>query len=326
MRRHGRTIVASGLVATVAVVATGWWLLAAPAPTEPELAGAVQRESLNIGGRTRTFSTYFARRGAPAAGLVFVLHGSMMSGARMRAATVYEFDVLADREGFIVVYPDGYGGYWNDCRAIGDFAAKSEGVDDVAFLRAIAERLVKEHDIPKRRVFATGVSNGGQMAYRLAFEAPDLVGAIAPIAASVPSASNQTCEPSSRAVATMIINGTDDPLNPYEGGEVALFGLFMHRGTVQSSLESARYWARLAGYREGPRREPIPDRDPNDGTRSTRWTWAEVNRPEVALIEVEGGGHTIPHPRGSWQRLLGRVSRDFSAPGEIWAFFVRNTS
>jgi len=314
----------SGAVAAIVLLAAlGWVALVAPAPAVPPLAGAVQDHSITVDRRARSFTTYVPARRVLDAGLVLVLHGSSMSGRRMRAATAYGFDELADRAGFVAIYPDGYGGYWNDCRAVGDYVSKRERIDDVAFLRAVVDELIARHDVPADRVFAAGLSNGGQMAFRLAYEAPDLVTAIAAIAASIPAAGNQTCSASGRPVATMIINGVDDPLNPFEGGEVALFRLFVRRGYVQSSLDSARYWARLAGHMGDPQEERMPDTDPADGTSAIRWSWRSDARPDVVLIAVDGGGHTVPHSRGSFPRLLGRTSRDFSAPREIWGFFER---
>jgi polyhydroxybutyrate depolymerase len=306
----------------LAIPAVGVWLLRSKRPSPPALQGRLRREAIDVDGRRRTFALYVPRRLRPDPPLLLVLHGSMMNGARMRADSGYSFDQIADREGILVVYPDGHGGHWNDCRAAGDFEAKRLRIDDVAFLRALAGRFRREHGVPADRVFAAGVSNGAQMSYRLALEAPDLVRGIAAIAANLPAAGNQTCKPAGKPVATMIVNGTGDPLNPHEGGEVALYGLFLRRGTVQSTLASARYWAQLAGLHGPPSEQQLPDADPNDGARATRLLWSAPNAPSVAAVVVSGGGHTIPHPHVTSPRLLGHTCHDFSAPDFIWEFFA----
>jgi polyhydroxybutyrate depolymerase len=246
----------------------------------------------------------------------------MSNGKQMRVTTAYAFDEIADREGFLVAYPDGYRGHWNDCRAVGDFDAKRLAINDVAFLKALVDWFRAEYKIAANEVFAAGVSNGGQMSYRLALEAPELVRGTAAIAANLPTTENQTCVPSGRPIATMIVNGTDDPLNPHGGGRVALLGVFFRRGNVQSTLATATYWATLAGHRARPTVEEIPDMDPRDGVTATRHLWSGANKPPVALLVIHGGGHTIPDPNVNFPRLLGRTCRDFSSPKEIWGFFA----
>ncbi|MFB3906599.1 MAG: PHB depolymerase family esterase [Acidobacteriota bacterium] len=294
-----------------------------PSVTLPTLSGTLHQGRLEVGGRDRSFWFYLPRSVERRPALLLVLHGSTMDGADMRRATVCGFDVIADREGFIVVYPDGYEKHWNDCRVAGDYEARRLGIDDVSFLRALVGGFVEEYGVARERVFATGLSNGGQMAFRLALEAPDLVRGIAVIAASLPTTENQACAPIGRPLPVMVINGTADPMNPFEGGEVALFGLLYSRGMVQSTMETVRYWARLAGYSGEPSSEFLPDRDPSDGTISRRWVWSADNRPDVVLVEVQNGGHTIPLPQTTVPPILGRTSHDFSACEETWQFFKR---
>ncbi len=294
-----------------------------PRVTLPKLSGTVHQGKLEVGGRNRSFCFYLPRSVQRHPALLLVLHGSTMNGAAMRGATLHGFDVIADREGFIVAYPDGYENHWNDCRVAGDFEAKRQNIDDVAFLRALVDGFVQRYGVARERVFATGVSNGGHMAYRLALQAPDLVRGIGAIAASLPTTENQACAPVGRPVAVMVINGTADPMNPFEGGNVALFGLLYSRGMVQSTMATMRYWAKLDGYSGEPSSEFLPDRDPGDGTIARRWAWSAENRPDVVLIEVQNGGHTIPLPQDTVPRILGRTSHDFSACEEIWRFFKR---
>lgn len=322
VRRIRRVFIGAAVALALLAILLGW-LLRVPSMPLPRLGGELRSSSIVADGRQRTFCFYVPPRLRPNPPLLLVLHGSMMNGRRMRLGTAEAFDAIADREGFVVAYPDGYGGHWNDCRAAGDYDAKRLAIDDVAFLRAVAAWFGREYDVDPQRVFATGASNGASMAYRLALEAPDLVRGIAAISASLPTADNQRCVASGRPVAVMIVNGTADPINPFEGGRVALFGLFMRRGTVQSTHATAAYWATLNGHRGAPAVEELPDTDPHDGVTATRYRWSgDDGRPPVVLLVIRGGGHTIPHPRATAARLLGRTCHDFSAAQEIWDFFA----
>lgn len=323
MRNAARLALALLVGALVAAAGFWWWFLHTPAVPMPVLAGEFERGSLDEGGRPRTYGVYLPPRRAHPAPLVFVLHGSFGTGERMRSDTAFAFDALADEHGFIVVYPDGVGRAWNDCRATGGGEAKREQVDDVAFLRALYRRLAAEYPVDGRRVFAAGISNGGQMALRLALEAPDLVLGVAAVAAGLPAAGNMDCRASGEARAVLLIDGTDDPVNPYQGGEVSWLGPIGRRGRVESAEASIAYWRELAGYGAGPFEHRYPDADPEDGTVATRQVWSGEGRPEVALITIHGGGHSFPDPVKSAPRLLGRTSHDVPAAAEIWRFFAR---
>jgi polyhydroxybutyrate depolymerase len=322
IRRLITGLAVAACVLALLVVSFWAWGLRVPKPPMPHLEGKLRSSSLTVDGRRRTFVFYVPPRLRPNPPLLLVLHASMMNGEHMRAITGYAFDEIADREGFLVAYPNGYGGYWNDCRSVADYDAKRLAINDVAFLRTLTDWFRGRYNIATNAVFAVGASNGGSMIYRLGLEAPDLVRGIAAISANLPAAENQTCVPSGRPVATMIVNGTDDPIVPYGGGRVALFRIFLRRGNVQSAVATATYWANLAGHRAPPAVEDLPDNDPTDGATATRYRWSSVNRPSVVLLAIHGGGHTIPHPIVRGARLLGHTCHDFSAPREIWDFFA----
>jgi polyhydroxybutyrate depolymerase len=313
----GVGVVAAGLAGVYRV------FVHAPRPELPALSGELRRGSLRAGDRDRTYALYVPRALAPRPALVLALHGSMGNGEQMREGTYYRFDELADRDGFAVAYPDGYEEHWNDCRRVAPYAANALDVDDVAFLRALVERLERELGIDPDRVFATGLSNGGQMAYRLALEAPDLVAAVAPVAAGLPDEANLDCAPAGRPVAILILNGTMDPMNPFAGGRVALYGLWGDRGTVLSSDASAAYWASLAGHAAPPQRRRYPDLSRQDASWAELVTWSDGPGPEVAHLVVHGGGHTFPSPRWRYPRFIGPTSHDLDAADEIWTFFAR---
>jgi len=156
------------------------------------------------------------------------------------------------------------------------------------------------------------------MAYRLALEAPRRFRAVAGVSASYPTADNTKCHPVARGTAPILImNGTADPLNPYAGGEVALYGLFMHRGTVLSSASTARLFAGLNGIPDHP--ETQETRWP-DGDAMEQATWRGNGRM-VELVTIPGGGHALPQPWRRGPRLLGPTHVNPNGPDLIWQFF-----
>ncbi|MFC5085829.1 alpha/beta hydrolase family esterase [Microvirga arabica] len=222
------------------------YLWYAPAPYLPSLSAAAERRTVQVGDRERTYLAYVPANLPPGSPLVIVLHGSAMDGATMRRWTGYEFDRLADRDGFVVLYPDGYKKNWNDCRRDATYPARLENVDDIGFIRVLIERFVSEKGVDPRKVFAFGYSSGGQMAHRLAIETPDMVAAVATAGANIPAPDNSLCPLEGRTARVMLVSGTDDPIVPFHGGEVSLFGL-ASRGMALSAMETGAELARRNG-------------------------------------------------------------------------------
>lgn len=320
MKLNAKTI---GFCATLLIVvgALVYWL-GFERVSEPELAGSVVTKTIVWEGQRRTFTYYLPSHLAEEPALVLVFHGSGGNAQQSRAMFGYAFDVLAEQKGFLVAYPDGYEQHFNGCRKAGPYSANELDIDDVGFMRFLTQWFYVEHGANQQQVFATGVSNGGQMALRLALEAPDLIAAAAPIATSLPTPENMGCAASGKPVALLLMNGTEDPMNPYEGGTVALYGLLGDRGTVLSSAASARYWARLAGHSEQPVVEQLPDTRPDDKSVVTVERWEHVGKVPVTHYTVVGGGHNAPHPDIRLPRLLGGTNNDIVAAQEIMNFFL----
>ena len=299
-----------------------WYFLYVPAPEVPRLDATLEYDTLRVGGIARSYAFYAPPNLDPGAPLVLALHGSMGDAERMRRATGYGFERLADRHGFVVVYPEGYDNHWNDCRKEASFAARRQGIDDMGYLRALAARFVSEHGIDANRIYAVGLSNGAHLSYRLALEAPDLVRAIAAVGANLPAPENLDCTPANGKIPVLIINGTADPINPYEGGKVTLFG-FGNRGQVLSARASAEYFARRNGIGSPPTTEKLVQRG-GSGTTAERTIWGSAVEAEVRLYTIRNGGHTFPQPHARFPRLLGRTHAELNGPAEIWRFFARH--
>jgi polyhydroxybutyrate depolymerase len=193
-------------VAALTVVALGFYLIEvyAPSPANPTLSAAIQQDSIPIGSMTREFLEYVPHEISPHSPLVIVLHGSLMDAKSMRAWTGYEFDQLADQHGFVVVYPEGYKHNWNDYHSKATFAAHTENIDDMGFVKGLIAREVTQHQIDEKHVYVLGYSNGGQMALRLALQAPKQVAGIAIAGASLPAPEDSAC-PEQGAVPLLVV-------------------------------------------------------------------------------------------------------------------------
>lgn len=316
-----RTVAVSVLAIAGACAALAGWLLYTPMQQPPALTGTFTSHSIEVNGRHRTYRTYLPRglrRGAP---LVLVMHGSYENGTRIRIATGYGFDRLADERGFAVAYPDGFDGSWNGCNIVGDYAANRLNIDDVGFLTRVVDTLVTEIGVDQARVFAVGVSRGGSMALRLALEAPSRFRAVGAVAENEPAPENFKCKLAARGTSSVIImNGTRDPLVPFDGGEVSLFGLFIRRGRVMSSRESGQYFANLNAIATAPETDAV---QLADGVRVEHVLWRNDAGTEVELVAIHGGGHGIPQAYQRHPRLLGPSPREPNGPAVIWAFFER---
>lgn len=288
---------------------------------QPALAG--EPKKFLHQGRERHYRLYKPNNLQTRPALVLALHGGGGTARYMERHS--GFTKLADRDGFLVVFPEGVEKQWNDGRE-GEFTtAHKDKVDDVGFLTALVAQLSEQYQVDSEKVFATGISNGGFMSSRLAAEASQTFRAIAPVVAGIPASWAGRMQ-LQRPVSVMILQGTDDPLVPYHGGYVQVGK--KKRGRMLSTLEAVEKWRSLNGCPRQPQVETLPDLDPNDGCTITRFRYhggREGSR--VELWRVDGGGHTWPG--GSQylpQRVVGKVCRDIDASQEIWRFFQGQTS
>jgi polyhydroxybutyrate depolymerase len=276
-------------------------------------SATIQQATIRVGNLDRTYLYYAPANLSPGAPLLFAFHGSTIDGEMMRAYTGYEFESLADQHGFIVVYPNGYENSWNDCRKASTLPAKTQSMDDKGFVRALIARFHTDYGINTSQVFAMGYSNGGYMSYRLALELPEDITAIAVVASSLPTEDSSDCRAAGKPIPVLIMNGTGDFLNPYNGGP----GKF---GAVRSLQASAEYFAKLNGQTNSPKTTRLPHPNPSDPTFVDRTIWNDAGKPEVVLITIDGGGHVVPQSKYAWPSDYGRVTKDLEGPVEIWDF------
>ncbi|MEE9216314.1 MAG: PHB depolymerase family esterase [Anaerolineales bacterium] len=249
--------------------------------------------------------------------LVLSLHGAGGNGERT-CSLAGGIQELAERERFLVACPEGIENNWNDGRADNSNRAHLEDIDDVGFLLALIDLLSNTYNVDTDRIYVTGASNGGMMSLRMACEASDVLAAAGAVIASLPADLN--CDPE-HPISILLMNGTEDPLVPFEGGQVRFFRREL--GEVISTPDTVAFWVAADGCNPKPRTEQLPDLDPRDGTRIQVDTYFGCEGgTSVVLYTVNGGGHTLP---GGTQYVLkfviGRVSRDLHSGEAIWEFF-----
>ncbi|MDD0841519.1 alpha/beta hydrolase family esterase [Pseudomonas sp. Gutcm_11s] len=318
-----RTVLKALLVLALILAGLYGYFLYAPKPAQPHLSASLQQGSIEVSGRSRDYAYYIPATLPANAPLLFVLHGSLQTIDDIRTFSAYDFEHLAEQQGFIVVYPQGYQRNWNDCRSTADYPARRQNIDDVGLVAALIQHFAAQHGADPRRAFLAGYSNGGQLGLRIALQRPQLLAGVAAVAANLPSADNLDCRPVAGATPVLFMNGTRDPINPYNGGRVTLFG-FGDRGNVLSSYQSALYFAERAGHAAADMHRDGVWSDPDKPAQKVELDhWHADGRPEVALYAVIGGGHLLPQSGFRAPRLLGPTLSGFDGPRAIWDFFAR---
>jgi len=273
--------------------------------------------TIQAGGLERTYRlhippNYDGNRSWP---LVFVFHGGYGSGADMETLT--SFDQLADEKGFIVAYPNGYIDHWNDGRSTDPTYTN---VDDVGFVAALIDELSSYYNIDPKRIFASGMSNGGIFTYRLACELSDRLAAIGPVSGSLAENLVTHCSPA-QAISIIHIHGLADQLVKFEGGTVPS----PYGGVTYPVLEALALWVGFDGCTGRPETIELPDADPSDGTTTRMISYSHCqNDSAVTLYAITGGGHTWPGGEYASEGAGGKTSHDFSASDVIWEFFSQH--
>ena len=266
----------------------------------------ITTDSLLIEGHYRSFHFDSTQPLSANASLIFILHGSGGNGKDMMKSATKLMDV-AKKENLLLVFPNGYEHYWNECRKEANSKANLENINENAFFESMIAYFHDKLSIDQNKVFAIGTSGGGHMCYKLAMTMPQKIKAITAIIANLPEPDNMDCMEAKVPLPVMIINGTADPLNPYNGGLMVSGNFKM--GKVRSTDQTFKYWASLAGYTGEPQKEKMKNTDPTDGKTIERYTYVKKDKPEVTLLKVIWGKHDYPN--------------DIDVHVEAWNFFKR---
>jgi polyhydroxybutyrate depolymerase len=283
---------------------------------DPLSAGDHQR-TLKVGELERSYLVHVpARYDSKPTPVVLVFHGG---GSNAEGTVRFcGMNEKADQAGFIVVYPNGTGRFekvltFNGGNCCG--YAMNNKIDDVAFVRTLLDDLAKVANIDAKRIFATGMSNGGIISYLLASELSDRIAAIAPVGGPM---GTETCNPK-RPVSVMHFHGTDDEFAPFKGGK----GKGVSGTDFYSVEHSIQCWIKADGCPAEPVVTKLPDKV-DDGMTVIKKTYGPGKEgAEVVLVEIEGGGHTWPgqEPR---VKFLGKSTKDISANDLMWEFFEKH--
>jgi len=272
--------------------------------------------SLEVDGWKRMYMVHVPRGydAAKATPVVLAFHGSLMNGAMM--AMFSGLSAKADAAGFIVAYPNGTG-FGQGALFFNAWAAPKAGgpPDDVRFTAKMLDDLEGRLNVDRKRVFATGISNGGMMCYRLAAELSERIAAIAPVSGTV------AIEKSAprRAVSVMHFHGTADRIVPFQGMAANAPKIM----PFKSVPESLAIWVKIDGCPAEARVKELADKV-DDGTKVVEKVYGPgKDGAEVVLVEIEGGGHTWPG-REPPVKFIGKSTRDVSANDLMWGFFERH--
>ncbi len=281
----------------------------------------LSQHMLDVGGVSRSYYLHVPVDAPADAPLVLVFHGggsdSTTGGKNMHRFT--GFNDIADRDGFVVAYPNSLAGNWNDGR-VGHGA---EDVDDLAYVDAMLDDIAGRAAIDRLRVYSVGISNGGFFSLRLACDRADAITAVYSIAATMPEGIRERCAPA-RPIPVAWAMGTDDPLVAYHGGPVAPRRDGTDRGTAADLDDAAAGFVAHNACTEQTEQD-WDDLDPDDGSTVHETVHSGCTAgAEVRVLRIEGGGHTWP---GGSQyapaALIGTTNRDFDASEDAWAWFAR---
>lgn len=284
--------------------------------------------SLSHGGMRRSYLVHVPPQASAGKPLPAVLnfHGG---GGNARAQKWYSrMDETADREGFIAVYPNGSGGVggrlltWNAGACCG--WAALQRVDDVGFSAALLDDLARRIRVDPARIYATGLSNGSMMAYRLAAEIPHRIAAVAGVAGAMPLPWSAPALP----VPVMHIHSVDDERALYDGGLGPAFPMTDTRVFHQPVESMLQKWRE---HNECPaqarRDEPVigkPGARDAEHTALRYWYAPCRAGAEVVLWKLTGAGHVWPGGRQDYLTvLLGASTSVIDANSEMWHFFSR---
>ncbi len=296
----------------------------APEPTPSIKTGLILNQTITISGLSRSYHLFIPGNYSNAP-VVFLFHGhslnnSALIGLNGEKAPYKVWLDLAQQENIILTVPNGL--YtsdnekgWNDCRAD---APTNSRADDVLFISSLIDHVVGTYQANASKVFVNGTSNGGHMCIRLAHEIPQKITAFAAIVAA--NAVNSQCPGSTTPVSALFMNGTADPLLPYNGGD-----MFGNRGRVVSAQATVEYWVNRNGADANPETRTFPDIHTSDGRNAPSSTVEQLryrngrNNTEVVFYKITNGGHADP----SIQERTASAGQngDIEMAREVWTFF-----
>ncbi len=283
-------------------------------------------------GLPRYYRYYLPKNIKPHPALVLVLHGGTQSMRKIfnkRAGGTQQWQTLADENGFMLLVPNGVNvktgdtegkrQNWNDCRVAVAGNNSASQADDVGFIEKLLELSQQQFGVDASRVYVTGASNGGMMSLRLLTELGNRFAAAAVFIANQPQQTD--CAEPLFAVPLMLMNGTDDPLIKWQGGQIRGKG-----PALLSTPHTLDYWLRVNhADKQHAVETALADSNPDDDSRIFKTVYPALDGGQpLWFYRVQGGGHTMPSIKhrvpfiARW--LVGSQNRDVEAADEAWRF------
>ncbi len=284
-----------------------WLVLVSLIGVLPLRAQSIQfpLDSIEVDGRTRVYALHVPE-GLPSSArppLMLVLHGYGGTGYGMRFET--GFDNLANREGFLVAYPEAHESV-DRIWALGCARctpADTVGIDDFRFIDALIDRLARTHRVDRRRVYAVGYSLGGWFAYALACGRRERIAAIAAVGATMPRVIADQCK-GTEPLSVALLLGTHDEAMPWNGFQRRQYEIMGADSTM------AR-WRALNSCAAPPKASPLRDRN-RDGLGAMLFVYGGcANGAEVRLYRLDGLGHVWPTGDVDATEEIGKFLRRF---------------
>ena len=281
----------------------------------------VQRITLIHGGLERAYFLYQPHRDTgrdDPVPLVLALHGAGGDGGTMLARVQGTLNALADRDGWLVVYPEAYTRVW-DTGGGAVSLRQVPRVDDLGYLEAVIADVSARLKVDPARIFAAGISRGGQASFLLACRLSGRIRAIVSVAMTMPAYMEPWCA-DAPPVGMMQINGTADNVVPYEGGRIVIWG--DERDFVMSTDDGAAFWRARNGCAALPTAVRDIGRPRRNGPRVQVTEWSDcTSGAPVVTMRIEGGGHDWP--TGGNGVFAGGAGREVNAGRVAWEFFRR---
>jgi polyhydroxybutyrate depolymerase len=265
--------------------------------------------TMQVSGQTRTFLLARPAASGPQPTII-LLHGTGADGATIARRT--GLDQTGTRQGFVMVFPSAINRVWNlfpNGEAESTVAERRGGEgglgDDFGYIKALAADLVQRGISDPKQIYLAGISYGGLMTLRIACTAPEMFAGIGLIYSSMPEADSQNCRPS-KPLPMVVINGTADPVLPYQGGPTAA-GF-----SVWSTDRMLAFFRKLDGCSDSVEQSRLPHRSGPDGTSVVVERWNQCTRAPIMLYQIVGGGHGVQ----------GSLEGDFDAYAALASFFL----
>ena len=279
-----------------------------------EETGFVEERVIEHEGLERSFLIYIPTNIKENAPLVVAIHGYTSSAKTLMGYS--GINQIADKEGFLVAYPQGTkDSRDNNFFNVGYEFHSDSKVNDVNFIREIVLNLTKDYKLNSKRVFATGMSNGGDMSYLLACTSSDLFTAVAPVAGVMMKDTLENCNPVKK-IPIFEIHGTKDSISKFEGdmNNEDKWGAYYD---LPSTIE---FWVNKHALSEKETIQ-LENKNTEDGTTITfERYWSDESQQEVWFYIVNDGNHTWPGMTGLFSRT---ANQDINSAEEIWKFFSK---